>query len=195
MAPASLIVVLDANVLYPFTLRDTLLRAAEVGLCQPRWTTDILDEMERNLVANNVMPADDATRLRTTMEEVFPEADVTDYQSFIAAAKNDAKDRHVVAAAIKAGASMIVTSNLKDFHPLPEGLEALSPDDFLCELLHHEPASLIRVLQQQAADLTRPSITFDDLLERLEKVTPTFVRKVRTYSKHASPILLELLRR
>jgi hypothetical protein len=44
MQPSSLIAVLDANVLYPFTLRDTLLRAAAAGLFQARWSDKILEE-------------------------------------------------------------------------------------------------------------------------------------------------------
>jgi len=42
MQPSSLIAVLDANVLYPFTLRDTLLRAAAAGLFQAQWSDKIL---------------------------------------------------------------------------------------------------------------------------------------------------------
>jgi hypothetical protein len=41
--------------------------------------------------------------------------------------QNDTKDRHVVAAAVKAGAQVITTANLKDFSPLPDGIEAQSP--------------------------------------------------------------------
>ena len=51
MLTARFVVVLDANVLFPFTLRDTLLRAAAAELYQVRWTGRILDEMARNLVA------------------------------------------------------------------------------------------------------------------------------------------------
>jgi hypothetical protein len=50
MGPAPFIVVVDANVLYPLTLRDTVLRAAAAGFYQLRWSADILEEMERNLV-------------------------------------------------------------------------------------------------------------------------------------------------
>jgi predicted nucleic acid-binding protein len=41
---------LDANVLFPFTLRDTLLRAAAADVFQVCWSATILDEMSRNLV-------------------------------------------------------------------------------------------------------------------------------------------------
>jgi hypothetical protein len=80
MFPAPFIVVVDANLLYPFTLRDTVLRAAAAGFFQLRWTVEILDEVERNLVENGVMPADKAGRLRAKMEEHFPEALVTGYE-------------------------------------------------------------------------------------------------------------------
>jgi len=77
MVPAPFIVVVDANVLFPLTLRDTVLRAAAAGFDQLRWSKEILDEMERNLVSTDTMPADKAARLRTTMETYFPEALVT----------------------------------------------------------------------------------------------------------------------
>ncbi len=55
MIPAPFRVVLDANVLYPFTLRDTLLRAAANDFFQVHWSEAILDETTGNLVANGIM--------------------------------------------------------------------------------------------------------------------------------------------
>jgi hypothetical protein len=68
-------------------------------------------------VSTGTVPADKAVRLRATMESFFPEAMVTGYAPLIAAMQNDIKDRHVVAAAVKAGAQVIITANLKDFTP------------------------------------------------------------------------------
>jgi hypothetical protein len=42
MVPAPFIVVVDANVLFPLTLRDTILRAAAAGFYQLRWSAEIL---------------------------------------------------------------------------------------------------------------------------------------------------------
>lgn len=120
MASAPFIVVLDANVLFPFTLRDTLLRAAALHFYQVRWTAQILDEMTRNLVSTGTMQEDKATRLRAIMEREFPEAEVTGYELFIDSMPNDEKDRHVLAAAVKGGAQVIATANLRDFAVLPE---------------------------------------------------------------------------
>ena len=43
------IVVYDANVLYPNTLRDRLIRIAQAGTVQALWTDQILEEMVRTV--------------------------------------------------------------------------------------------------------------------------------------------------
>lgn len=175
MLPAPFIVLLDANALFPFTLRDTLLRAAALGLYQPRWSGEILSEVERSVVATGKMSASSASRLRAVMEREFPEALVTAYEPLVPAMQNDPGDRHVVAAALKCGAQVIVTANLKHFTALPDGVEAQSPDEFLCNLFDLDPVEMVELLRRQAADLQRPPVVFDDLLERLRRVTPEFI--------------------
>lgn len=179
MVPAPFIVVVDANILFPLTLRDTLLRAAAADFYQLRWSKEILDEMERNLVSTMTMPADKAARLRAQMEKFFPEAMVTGYEPLIAGMQNDPKDRHVVAVAVKAGAQVVTTANLKDFTPLPDGVEAQSPDEFLTNLFDLDPHAFIEMLRAQAADLHKPPVTFEDLLERLFRAVPDLVGAVR----------------
>ena len=114
MIPAPFIVVVDANVLFPLTLRDTVLRA------------------------------------------------------------------------VKAAAQVITTANLKDFSPLPEGLEAQSPDEFLCNLFDLEPDGFVELLREQAAALVKPPVAFDDLLKRLARVVPGLVAAVQDHLKVAS---------
>ena len=181
MVPAPFIVLLDANVLFPFSLRDTLLRAAAAGFYQVRWSSQILDEMTRNLVSTGKMPEEKANRLRAIMAREFPEAEVTGYEPLIAAMKNHQKDRHVAAAAVTAGAQVIATSNLKDFVELPEGVEAQSPDVFLCNLLDLDPDSFVELLREQAEDLVNPPMTFDELLGRLARVVPDVVAAAREH--------------
>src|SRR6266568_587670 len=179
MVPAPFVVVIDANLLYPFTLRDTILRAAACGFFQLRWSREILDVMERNLVENSVMSADKAARLRAKVEEHFPEAEISGYELLTPAMPNDEKDRHVVAAAVKAGAQVIATENTKHFSPLPEGIEAQSPDVFLCNLFDFDPNGFVEMLREQAGDLKNPPMTFEELLERLARVVPDLVAGVR----------------
>ena len=181
MVPAPFIVVVDANVLFPLTLRDTMLRAAAADFYQLRWSKDILDEMERNLVSTDTVSAEKAARLRATMERLFPEAMVTGYEPLIAAMENDIKDRHVVAAAVKAGAQVIITANLKDFTPLPDGIEAQLPDEFLCNLFDLDPEGFTEILREQAVDLRNPPVTFEELLDRLARPLPNLIAAVTEY--------------
>lgn len=177
-------VVLDANVLYPFTLRDTLLRAAGADLFQVYWSQQILHEATRNLVVNDVMTEDKAQRLAAAMTSAFPEAEVTDYESLIASMKNDEKDRHVAAAAVKVGAQVIVTENVRDFRDLPNGLEAQTADDFLCNLFELNPELVVSLLGEQAGALRAPPSTFEQLIERLRHIAPNFAKAVQ---QHVGP--------
>jgi hypothetical protein len=88
-------VVLDTCALYPAYLRDTLLRLANAGAFRPLWSTDILDELERNL-AERTDP-ERAHRVTELMRRHFPDASITGYEPLITAMTNNAKDRHVLA--------------------------------------------------------------------------------------------------
>jgi predicted nucleic acid-binding protein len=174
-------VVLDANVLYPFTLRDTLLRAAAADLFQVYWSEEILEETRRNLLKSAGLSEEQAERLIRTMNEAFPEAIVAGYAPLVSAMKNDEKDRHVAAAAVKAGAQVIVTANLDDFRNLPDGIEAQSPDEFLSNLVDLDADGFIELLNEQAAALKKPAHTLDELLDGLARSVPAFVNAVRAH--------------
>jgi predicted nucleic acid-binding protein len=179
MDSASLIVVLDANVLYPFTLRDTLLRAAAAGLFQVRWSASILKETTVNLVADGVVSEQQAVRLCAAMDAAFPEARVVGFEKLVPTMRNDPKDRHVAAAAVKAGAHVIVTMNLRDFRRLPEGVEAQSPDQFLVTLQDTEPRLLVEIVRAQAAALRKPPRSFEEVVGALARVVPQFAARLR----------------
>jgi hypothetical protein len=89
---------------------------------------------------------------------------VTGYEPLIASMKNEERDRHVAAAAVKAGAHVITTSNVKDFVHLPEGVEAQSPDAFLCNLFDLDSPRFVELLREQAEDLVSPPVTFEEVL-------------------------------
>ncbi len=115
-------VVLDANVLYPFRVRDTLLRFHEGGLFRARWTEQIIDEWTENLIRNR--PELEASVLAQVeqMRLHFDEAWVRGHETLIPSLQlPDPKDRHVLAAAIVCGAQHIVTSNLKSHLPALSG--------------------------------------------------------------------------
>jgi predicted nucleic acid-binding protein len=179
MVPAPFRVVLDANVLFPFSVRDTLLRAAAAGMFQVHWSEEILEEATRNLIRTGRMNDDQSAHLMAAMRNAFPEAVVAGYEDLVPAMPNHVKDRHVVAVAVKVGAQVIVTSNLRDFKALPTGIEAQSPDDFLLDLLDLAQEEVLALLDRQAAALKRPPITLDELLAGLAKNVPRFAAAVR----------------
>jgi predicted nucleic acid-binding protein len=170
-------VVLDACVLYPAALRDTLLRAALAGLYRLHWSDQILDEVRRNLVENDEMSAEQAERLIAKMREAFPEATVVGYERLVQAMATDEKDRHVAAAAVAAGAQVIVTSNLKDFPRAalePFGLVAQSPDELLVNLVDLAPRAMVDILRAQAARLRNPPMSVEEVLEDVGLQAPEF---------------------
>lgn len=108
-------VVLDACVIFPASLRDTLFRAADAGLYRLHLTDNILEEVRRNLVKQRGISEDKAQQLVNVIKGYFPEAFVTGYTLLITSMPNDEKDRHVLAAAVVSNSQVIVTQNLKDF--------------------------------------------------------------------------------
>lgn len=183
MFPAPFRVVLDANVLYPFTLRDTLLRSAAAGFFQAYWSAEILEEARRGLVLKSAMSEEKARSLFDAITGAFPEATVTRHGPLIAVMRNDEKDRHVAAAAVKAGAQVIVTANLKDFADLPPGIEAQSPDDFLCNLFDLDRDRVTDLVRRQAAALNKPPRSFEDVVVGLAKMVPAFAALLRDHAQ------------
>ena len=179
---SSLGVVLDACVLIPATLRDTLLRAAEKGMYRLHWSDLILDEVRRNLVKREMTSPKDAEDLIKQMDRFFAEANVRGFEVLIPAMNNDKKDRHVLAAAVMSRSQVIVTSNIKDFSRQaldPFGIEAQTPDEFLTHLFYSNPTLMAEILSEQAQDLNDPPLTVPDVLEILAIVAPEFVKSVQ----------------
>jgi hypothetical protein len=84
----------------------------------------------------------------------------------------DPDDRHVLAAAIKAGAQVIVTSNLKDFpaaYLRQWHMEAKSPDDFVLDQIGIDGRTVAACVQQIADSRTRPPQDVEDVLSQLER--------------------------
>lgn len=172
------------DVLFPFSLRDTLLRAAQDGRYRPHWSAEILDEMGRNLIARGITTEENTQRLVAQMNRAFPEAMTAGYEDLVASMPNDPKDRHVVAVAVTVGAEVIVTMNLRDFRKLPSHIEAQSPDEFLCNLFDLDPDGIVELVRSQAADLKKPPRTFEQLVAGLAKLVPRFAELVRNEALH-----------
>jgi predicted nucleic acid-binding protein len=151
------VAVLDSCVLAPMPIADTLLRLAEEpAFYTPRWSPDILHELDRTLIKKFGYTPLQVERRLNAMQNAFPDAVVDGYQDLIKAMKNNPKDRHVLAAAIKCGAHAIVSDNKKHFPPetlAPYGLECISADEFFESQYHLDPDSFIAALVNQALEI------------------------------------------
>jgi hypothetical protein len=111
------------------------------------------------------------------MEEAFPDANAEGWEKIEPAMRNDPKDRHVVAAAVAVEATVIVTSNIRDFGNLPDGIVALTPDEFLTEIFARNQTKVLRALTTQAAAYRRPTLTVRELIGRLALTSPRFAEQ------------------
>ncbi len=168
------IVVYDADALFPNAQRDLLIRMAMHGMVQAKWTDQILDEMVRARGRKH----QDATpeklaRLRVLMNDAIPDCLVTGHEPLIEVLKlPDPDDRHVLAAAIRAGAQVIVTTNLRDFPPAdlePWNVEAKSPDDFVLDQITIDDRIVFTCVQEIANARKRHPQTASDVLGELER--------------------------
>ncbi|NBC14297.1 MAG: PIN domain-containing protein [Gammaproteobacteria bacterium] len=157
------VVVLDANVLFPFRKRDVLLHFYHAGLFRARWTAQILDEWTEKLLEQKPSLEASIRSQQQAMEEHFPEALVSGYEALIdGLALPDPNDRHVLAAAIQCGAQHIVTENLRDF---PEtrlagfDVEAIGCDEFLSRTFDLYVSEALVVLKQVRALYRNPAFT------------------------------------
>lgn len=152
------VVLYDANVLYGGVVRDLLIRVALADIVQAKWTSQILDEAFEHLSAKrrDLDPAR-LRRTRDMMVNAVRDCLVEGYEPLIEGLTlPDAKDRHVLAAAIKAGAQTIVTFNLTDFPEAalqPFGIQALVPDNFVLGLVELDADRVLAAIVAMGADL------------------------------------------
>src|SRR5690625_4334248 len=134
--------VLDTNIIYPIIIRDILFWFAHYDLFTPKWSNHIFEEWERVMLRKGIDKREAKKRINKA-NLAFPDALVQNYGRLIEQLElPDEKDRHVLAAAIKVNASVIVTNNLKDFpkdYLAGFGLNRKSADDFLTDIIDLNP--------------------------------------------------------
>ena len=144
------------------------------GRFRARWTKEIHIEWKRNLLKNRTdLTLEQLDRTSGLMDRAIPDACVCDYEDLVAGLTlPDTEDRHVLAAAIRCGAGVIVTFNLKDFPDAslsPFGIEAQHPDVFVENLLHLDAAAVVAAAQRQRRQLKSPSMDVESFLALLQR--------------------------
>ncbi|QFZ55828.1 PIN domain-containing protein [Oceanihabitans sp. IOP_32] len=164
--------VLDTNVIYPIEIRDLLFWFAHYDLFTPKWSNHIFDEWEDVMIRKGLEDKEIKKRINRA-NLAFPDALVINYEPLIEGLTlPDEKDRHVLAAAIKTNANIIVTNNLKDFpndYLASFGLAAKSADDFIADIidLNHEKA--IEAFKKLVLNRRHPDLDEFEVLDNLRK--------------------------
>ncbi len=164
--------VLDTNVIYPIEIRDLLFWFAYYDLYTPKWSKHIFDEWKDVMIRNGVS-IEEASKRVNKANLAFPDALVTNYAGLIGNLDlPDPKDRHVLAAAIKTNANIIVTNNLKDFpnqYLASFGLSAKSADDFLTDIIDLNPEEAVKAFKELVLYRRKPDLNEFEVLDILRK--------------------------
>jgi predicted nucleic acid-binding protein len=162
----------DSCVLYPAPLRDLLMRLALTDLFRARWTDRIHEEWMRKVLEDRPdLSRGQLDRTRDLMNAHVRDCLVVGYEPIIEGlALPDPDDRHVVAAAIRARADVIVTYNLKDFpnpHLAGFGIEAQHPDEFISHLIDLAPGPVCATAKRHREALKNPPKSVEEYLDAL----------------------------
>jgi hypothetical protein len=186
---AALTVLYDACVLYPAPLRDLLMHLALTDLIRARWSNAIHEEWMRNVLANRPdLKREQLERTRDLMNAHVEHCLVEGYEPLIPGLElPDPEDRHVLAAAIRAGAHVLLTFNLSDFPAevlQPLGIEAQHPDEFLAHLLDLAPATVCAAAKRQRKGLKNPPKTAEEYLATLARLSlPQTVIRLQAFAE------------
>jgi predicted nucleic acid-binding protein len=190
--------VLDANVLYPFLLRDLLLWAAERESFEPRWSEETMNELREHLPEQGMTKAQ-IDRMLAQMNAAFPDAEVKGYEGRFdqlraVAAVRDPDDLHVLAAAVHSNSELIVT---EDRHAFDEGklktlqVERQTADQFMTALFTNPQTrgSVYQSLVDLRGSLRRGQPSMPELLTSLEERAHLgqFVNAVRSDLQKGMP--------
>ena len=169
---------IDACTLASVLRRNLLLTLAEAQFFRVRWSDPVLGETERALGKMfNAKGIADATarakRARAEMERAFADAMVAGFDRFLPACDGlpDPGDAHVMAAALKTGASVIVTENLKHFPSAvldAVNVEVRSADAFIADTIALDPPRAVPAVRGMRERFKRPDKTAEALLLDME---------------------------
>ena len=160
---------------------------ALTDLFRARWTDSIHEEWIRSVLKDRPdLKREQLERTRLLMNAHVRDCLVTGYEDLIEGLTlPDPDDRHVLAAAIRGGASVIVTFNLDDFPPecLDKfGIGVQHPDEFITHLIDLAPAAVCSAAKRHRASLKNPPKTVDEYLGALaNQRLPETVSRLREY--------------
>jgi predicted nucleic acid-binding protein len=185
---ATFTAIYDASVLYPAPLRDLLMHLTSTELFRARWTNAIHEEWIGSLLRDRKdLSRERLKRTRELMDAVVPDCLVDGYEALIPGLElPDPDDRHVLAAAIRARADVIVTANLKHFPGVildRYDIEAQHPDEFVRYLIDLAPGPVCRAVRLHRERLRNPPKSVSEYLDTLLRQSlPETVSELRQFA-------------
>jgi hypothetical protein len=134
----------------------------------------IHEEWMSSLLTNRTdLKRDQLAKTQQAMDSAVLDCLVDNFEDLIPGLQlPDENDRHILAAAIRGRADIIVTMNIKDF-PNAQldrySIQAVHPDDFICDLLNLSPEAVYNSVRSVRLRLANPPKTADEYLETLER--------------------------
>jgi hypothetical protein len=155
-------------------LRSILMTLAQSGLFRARWSEDVHREWMCAVVERRPdLTLEKLEATRRAMDNAVLDCLVTNYEPLIAGLTlPDPDDRHVLAAAITAQASLIVTFNINDFPAdvlSPHGIHAKHPDDFILDMASLDPFTLTTAATDDLHHYANPPLTLETYLDDLRR--------------------------
>jgi hypothetical protein len=188
---------IDSNVFFGARLRSILVTMAQTGFFRARWSEDVHREWMTKVVERRPgITLANLERTRRAMDGAVPDCLVTGYETLIPALSlPDPDDRHVLAAAIVAKASVIVTFNQADF---PEdvlaayGIRPVHPDEFILDLENLDTDALIRATKEDLKHYNKPPLSLSAYLDDLRRAgipqTADYLEKLRVLIEAEAPM-------
>jgi predicted nucleic acid-binding protein len=171
-------VLADASVLYPNAQRNILFRLADSGFFEVRWSSAIIAEFRRNILTEQPeLQSRNLERSIELMRDMFPQADVLDYEAELARVPDHVRDPHVLAAAIAARVDAVVTADRRRITPEPfssAGIAVLSLDMLLCQCLDEDSRLVEQLLIEEGA---QKGISLIEVLSAVSSQAPDFVER------------------
>lgn len=177
---------LDACVLFPIAVADSLMSLATAGLFAAKWTQRIEQEWIASLEELRPELRGKLNVRRDGMRTAIPDWEVLE-SAWGPLISNDTlpdpDDRHVLAAAIAGHADCIVTANMRDFPSEVVGvygIEVVHPDRFIVNQWDLDALATMSAFKRMRARWKKPHATPEDFAQALERnALPATAQRIR----------------
>jgi predicted nucleic acid-binding protein len=167
-------VFLDANVLYSNTCRSLFIWLDTNGIVEISWSKEAWDEVFRNFAEKN--DALTSTRFQSSMQKnaigMFPRCMVS-LPKFKRIGLRDKDDEHILAAAIQAGASYLLSNDevlLNEKLPAACKIKLMRPDEFLVSVaMKRAPKGVLSAAESHRKSLIKSKPTQQEYIKSLHK--------------------------